>query len=176
MNIQTNPWNFVPGDVVNLNPTASPAGLIQQATLALILATFAAPHGLVKDQFVTLINVTNAGYNGWYKVYAAPSPTTLLLVSLSTPTQGSPINTILAPSGGGSVVLNQVQQNVRVEDISWQLAAAQGDTLDIRDRNGLPVWQAAATAPGSQNRGKVYWVDGITVVQMSSGTALLTIN
>jgi hypothetical protein len=65
---------------------------------------------------------------------------------------------------------------VRVEDISWQNAAAAGNTLDLRDRNGNPLWQATATAAGSQNRGKVFWVAGITPVVITAGVVLATIN
>jgi hypothetical protein len=114
---------------------------------------------------------------GWYKVIAVPSATTALLENLSSPTSGRGFTGVVAASGGGTMLINQVQQNVRAEDISWQNAAA-GATLSILDRNGNVIWTAssALAESGSQNRGKIMWVDGITLQTLSSGTVLVTVN
>jgi hypothetical protein len=132
---------------------------------------------LSAGQFITIIGTTGGRFVGWYKVIAVPSGTTALIYNLSSPTSGQPFNTVLAGDGGGSVLVNQVQQNVRAEDISWQGYSA-GATLSLLDRNGLLIWTALSTLAASyaQNRGKIMWVDGITLQTISSGTVLVTIN
>lgn len=184
MNISTNPWTFATADVpAPSTAAASPGGMIQQGlasqpnSLGGVLYTSTLAHGLVVGQFVTYISDTNGRFGGWYKVIAVPSTTTALLANLSSPTSGQPFNTVIAPSGGGSMLVNQVQQNVRAEDISWQGAAA-GATLSLLDRNGSLIWTALSTLAESsaQNRGKIMWVDGITLQTISSGTVLVTIN
>jgi hypothetical protein len=184
MNIATNPWTFTNADVpAAVAVSASPTGAVQQGqignpnSLPTVLFTTGAPHGLVAGQFFTYITDTNGRFNGWYKIIAVPSATTILAYNLSSPTSGQPFSTVIAASGGGSILVNQVQQNVRAEDISWQGGAA-GATLSILDRNGLLIWNALTTLAASyaQNRGKIMWVDGITLQTISSGTVLVTIN
>lgn len=187
MNIATNPWTFVSGDVpAAITPVAAPNGFVQQASsgpgLAGVLLTTTAPHGLLVGQFITVINTTGGRFLGWYKVAAVPSATTALLQNLSSPTSGQPFNTVLAGDGGGSVLVNQIQQNVRAEDMSIQAltAAPTAGLLSILDRNGIVLWTAqlgAAAPAGSQNRGKLMWVDGITLQSIPANWELLvTIN
>jgi hypothetical protein len=188
MNIATNPWTFTSADVPAAStPVASPNGLVQQAPsgpgLAGVLLTTTGAHGLSAGQFVTSIGTTGGRFLGWYKVQAVPSATTALLINLSSPTSGSGFNTVLAGDGGGSILVNQVQANVRGEDISVQAtAAAPGATvLSLLDRNGLPTWTfiGVATDPGfaAQNRGKVMWIDGLTLQSIPVNTiVLLTVN
>lgn len=184
MNIATNPWTFTNADVpAAATAAASPTGAVQQGqlgnpnSLSTVLFTTTGAHGLVAGQYFTYISDTNGRFLGWYKIIAVPSATTLLAYNLSSPTSGQPINTVVAASGGGTILVNQVQQNVRAEDISWQGGAA-GATLSILDRNGLVIWNALTTLAASyaQNRGKIMWVDGITLQTISSGTVLITIN
>jgi hypothetical protein len=180
MNISSNPWTFVNADVTGSSTAAaSPTGMVQQAApnFRAVLYTATGAHGLVAGQFVTYISDTNGRFNGWYKVISVPSATTALLENLSSPTSGSGFSSALAASGGGTMLINQVQQNVRAEDISWQGAAA-GATLSLLDRNGSLIWTAISTLAESsaQNRGKIMWVDGITLQTISSGTVLVTVN
>src|SRR5229473_7596374 len=147
MNIATNPWTFKATDVPAASvPVASPGGLVQQGApaLAAVILTTVAAHGLVAGQFITIIGTTNGRFLGWYKVISVPTATTALLANLSSPTSGQPFNTVLAGDGGGSVLVNQVQQNVRAEDISWQNYGA-GDAFTILDRNGSVIWTATST-------------------------------
>jgi hypothetical protein len=81
-----------------------------------------------------------------------------------------------AASGGGIVALNQYLYETRIEDLSWQNAAALGQLLIVVDRNGFPIWEATASGPGNQNRGKVFWVNGLTLIQMDAGILLATVN
>lgn len=180
MNIATNPWTFVAGDVPTPStPAASPGGLVQQGSnLAAVLLTTTGAHGLVAGQFITIIGTTGGRFLGWYKVIAVPSGTTALLANLSSPTSGQPFKTVLAGDGGGSVLVNQIQQNVRAEDISWQSVPVTA-TLILRDRNGLIFWQASSALAQSnaQNRGKVMWIDGITLDTITTpSVVLVTVN
>lgn len=187
MNIATNPWTFTSADVPAPSvPVASPNGLVQQSPsgpgLAGVLLTTVAAHGLVAGQFITVIGTTGGRFLGWYKVVAVPSATTALLINLSSPTSGSGFNTVLAGDGGGSVLVNQVQQNIRAEDLSVLATGVPGaTTLSLLDRNGLSVWNflGTATQPGfvSQNRGKVMWIDGLTLQSIPVNTQVeLTVN
>lgn len=184
MNISVNPWSFTSTDVASSTAAASPGGMIQQGALGAVLYTATASHNLIAGQYVTYVGDTNGRFQGWYKVIAVPSPTTALLANLSSPTSGQPFNTVIAASGGGTMYVNQVQQNVRIEDISIQWTSASAPTaalINITDRNGFIEWQVeiGTTSPGlaSQNRGKLMWVDGVTVQALPAGAiALLTIN
>lgn len=193
MNIASNPWSFVTGDVATpvVVAVASPNGMIQQGTtageqaLGTVLLTTTAAHNLLAGQYMTYTGDTNGRFNGFYKVIAVPSATTALLQNISSPTSGRPFSTVLAGSGGGTVLLNQIQQMVRAEDISiqaTQAASTIGDVI-ILDRNGNLIWRAAVgatpTGTGSlaQNRGKVMWIDGLTLQSLPAGyTVLVTIN
>lgn len=165
-NLASNPWSITNADVVISVPTA--LTLNADGTVSL---TTAGAHGLVQNDNVTLIGNTPAAYNGFYFVAVVPSATTATLV---------PFNGIPAGTGVGTVFGNAAKvlyrDPVRIEDISWQNAAAAGQQLDLRDRNGKIIWQATATAAGSQNRGKLFWVWGITPIKVDSGVVLVTIN
>ena len=177
MNLATNPWSFVPADVVVASPVASPNGFIQQpGQFGFVNLTTGAAHGFAVNSYVTVIGTTNGRFLGFYKVITVPTTVTALLQNLSSPTSGQPFNSALAPDGGGTIAQCQYTQNYRGEDISWQNAGAAGSQLDIRDRNGLPVWQATATGAGAQNRGKIFWVAGLTLITLQSGVVLVTVN
>jgi hypothetical protein len=174
MNIQSNPWSFVAGDINNQAIVASPGGLTQStASPRVVTLTTSGVHGFLANQFLTLYGITNAGYNGYYKIIRVPTTTTAVLESISRPTAGSPIDTILAASGGGHANLIQYKDNVRIEDLNWQSDTTANDTLDVRDRNGNVVWQSKE---GGASRGKLVWVDGISLVQMSGGILIVTVD
>lgn len=168
MNIATNPWSFVSGDVVTATPAASPTGLVLNADGTVSLTTTAG-HGLTSGQYATVFGATNAAYNGFYYLLVAAGTTATMIPQFSIPAG-------TAASGGGTVAKNQYNAMVRIEDISWQNASAAGQLLEIRDRMGNIIWSATATGAGSQNRGKVFWVNGVTVTTLGSGIVLMTIN
>lgn len=173
MNIASNPWSFVPADVINVAITS----MTQQANPALVNLVTGAALNLGPNQFVTVVG--NGGFNGWYKIFSGASGgTAFVLQSLSTPTQGSPIGPGLGALGGGSVLWNQVQTQVRIEDLSWQKVPVSA-SLVIVDRNGNDVWQANSLAgsTGTQNRGKIMWAAGISLQTMQAGSeVLVTVN
>jgi hypothetical protein len=191
MNIAVNPWSFTAADVpASSIGAASPGGMVQagknlgELALGTVLYTSTLAHGLVANQFVTYIGDTNGRFQGLYRVVAVPTVTTALLQNISSQTSGQPFNTIIAASGGGTMLVNQVQQNVRIEDISVLAGpggAPAATILSILDRNGFILWTFLGTAidPGfaSQNRGKLMWVDGITLQSIPANcTVLMTIN
>jgi hypothetical protein len=193
MNIATNPWSFVSTDIASSTAAASPTGMIQQGAapneraLGSVLYTSTAPHNLLANQFVTYITDTNSRFLGFYRVIAVPTTTTALLQNLSSPTSGQSFSNVIAASGGGTMLVNQVQQMVRIEDISVQatVAAPTAGQLILLDRNGnfsWDLWQLAAgtgvgATPPAQNRGKLMWVDGMTWQLLPVGLiALVTVN
>lgn len=169
MNIQSNPWSLVPTDIVVATPAASPTGFVLNGDGTVTLTT-TANHGFSAGWGITAIGETTGVYNGFYYLLAVPSATTATLVPQFAIPKGS------AGGGGGTVAKCLYNANIRIEDMSWQKAAAANDLLDFRDRNGLPIWQAAATGAGQQNRGKLYWVSGLTPVALASGVVIITVN
>lgn len=193
MNIASNPWSFTSADVASSTAAASPTGMVQQGTvlgqqaLGAVLYTSTAAHNLSVGQHVTYIADTNGRFLGHYVVVAVPSATTALLANLSSPTSGSPFNTVLAASGGGTMLVSPYPQMIRAEDLSLQatVAAPTPGELILLDKNGNLVWEANVTAgggttgpnPPAQNRGKVFWIDGLTPQTIPVGIAVLvTVN
>lgn len=173
MNIGGNPWSFISTDPATASITPA-TGLTLNADGTVTLTTTAAFNfnttGVPANWF-TVIGASAAAYNGFYKLIAGASG-----ASSFTLAPQFVIAAGTAQSGGGTVAQCLYPWQVRVEDISWQQAAAAGHTLDLRDRAGNPVWQATSTGIGQQNRGKVYWINGFTPITIQSGVVLITIN
>lgn len=193
MNIASNPWSFTSADVSTSTAAASPTGMVQQSAipgdraLGAVLYTSTAAHGLVVGQHTAYIADTNGRFLGHYVVIAVPSATTALLQNLSSSTSGSPFNTVLAASGGGTMIVCQYPYAVRAEDISIQAtqAAPVAGEMILLNKNGLPEWEANITigggttgpTPPAQNRGKIMWVDGLAFQSIPVGViVLVTIN
>jgi hypothetical protein len=81
-----------------------------------------------------------------------------------------------AASGGGTAAQNQYADEIRCEDLSWQNVTALGQILILVDKNGNPIWESTASGPGVFSRGKIMWVNGLTLVEMDSGIVLVTVN
>lgn len=164
-NFASNPWSISHADIVLSVPTV----LVLNADGTVSLTT-AGAHGLVQDDSVTLIGNTPAAYNGFYHVISATATTAQLM----------PFNGIPAGTGAGAAFGNAskclYRDWIRLEDISWQNVTAAGQSLDLRDRNGNILWQATAAGAGVQNRGKLFWVYGLTPILIDAGVVLLTIN
>lgn len=175
MQIASNPWSFTSADVASSTAAASPTGMVQQSAipgdraLGAVLYTSTLAHNLVVGQHVTYIADTNGRFLGHYLVIAVPTTTTALLANLSSPTSGSPFNTVIAASGGGTMLVCPYPWMIRGEDISLQNDGVAPGTSEllILDKNGSLVWVAAVgtTAIASdvaQNRGKPLWFNGFT--------------
>ena len=175
-NLSSNPWSFGPGDVQT--QTIATVTLNADGTVTLV-GTGNLTAGMIQFAYVTLINVTNPLYNGFYDILSVTNATTMILAPQVNSTLQAYVGRIpvgTAASAGGTVALNQYNAYIRIEDLSWQNASAAGQLLDIRDRNGNIIWQATSTGAGSQNRGKLFWVNGLSLILLQSGVVLATIN
>lgn len=168
MNISSNPWSFVSTDVITASITAV-TGLTLNADGTVTLTTTGAL-AVNSGDSLTVIGAALAAYNGFYKVLIGAGGTTFTLAPQFAIAAGT------AQSGGGSAGKCLYNAYIRIEDISWQNPSAAGQLLDLRDRNGNPIWQATATGAGQQNRGKLFWVNGFTPFSIQSGIVLMTIN
>jgi hypothetical protein len=167
-NLGGNPWSLFPADCVISTITSA-----TQNADGTVSVTTSAAHNISAPppaSWVTIYFASVAGYQGFYSVIAVPSATTLTLQPQF------PIASGLAGGATGNLAKVLYKDEVRVEDLSWQNASAAGQTLDLRDRNGNPLWQATAQGAGSQNRGKLFWVAGIVPVVIQSGVVLATID
>ena len=179
MNISANPWSFVPGDVNTTTITSMTLNADTSVT-AVVAATggFAAGNPLT-----AAFNTSLAGiYNRFYIVTNIVNGTTMTL----QPTQ--PITPGTGAAGAtGNIGFCQWPEETRIEDISWQSTAApltvsaiaSGDSLVITDRAGNVIWSAVGpttTGSFSQNRGKIFWVNGLTFFAMTHGIVLMTVN
>lgn len=169
----TNPWSITGADIASAAITAA-TGLTLNAdgtvTITSAALTFNT-NGVPPAQWFTVIGATAPAYNGWYKLLIGVSGGTSFTM---VPQFSIPAGT--AQSGSGTLAQCLYPWQVRIEDISWQNAAAAANALDIRDRSGNPVWQATAVAAGSQNRGKLFWVNGITPITIAAGVVLITVD
>lgn len=170
-NIGTNPWSFTSADVASATITAATGlTLNPDGTVTLTCAAFTFnTNGVPPALWFTVINATNALYNGWYKLLVGVSGGTTFTM---LPQFVIPAGT--AQSGSGTVAQCLWPWQIRAEDISWQNAPASG-VLDIRDRSGNPEWQATnpTATIGSQNRGKLFWVNGFTPILIPSASVVI---
>jgi hypothetical protein len=173
--LQANPWSLTSADPATASITAA-TGLTLNADGTVTITTTAAftfhtAADVQPAQWFTVIGASAAAYNGFYKlIVGASGGTSFTMAPQFTIPSGT------AQSGGGTLAQCLYNAYVRVEDISWQNAAAAGNTLDLRDRSGNPVWQATATGGGSQNRGKIFWINGLTPITIQSGVVLITVD
>src|SRR5262249_30549571 len=172
-NFAVNPWSITSADIASAAITAV-TGLTLNADGTVTITSGALTfntNGVPPANWFTVIVAAKALYNGEYvRVTGASGATSFLM----QPQFVIPAGT--AQSGSGTLAQCLWPWEVRIEDISWQNAAAAGNTLDLRDRSGNPLWQATATGAGSQNRGKLFWVNGLTPITITAGVVILTID
>lgn len=171
MNITSNPWSFVAADVVKQAITS--VTLNSDGTVTLVCASTTA---FLPGGGVTIIDTTagSGAYNGFYSVISGATTTYILAPQIA---KGIPAGT---GAGGavGSALLCQYSADVRIEDLSWQNVPVSA-TLDVRDRNGNVMWQAASALASSysQNRGKLFWVHGLSLAILTTPSVLIaTVN
>src|SRR5690242_1990559 len=166
-NIRSNPWSFLQTDVVSTAVTSLTLNADTTVTAVVTSTT-----GIVQNRPVTVADNTSVSgaYNGFYVVQVVVNGTTLILQQGNVP-PFVPAGTAAA-GATGTLSLCQYPNWVRAEDIKWDKVAASA-SLDIRDKNGNIVWQATqpstANVPPNYNRGKVFWINGLTLI--SVGTA-----
>lgn len=169
-NISSNPWSFTSADVATAAITS--ATLNADGTVTVVSAALTFNTTVEPALGFTIINASLAAYNGFYKLITGVSGGTTFVLA---PQFNIPAGTAAA-GAAGTLAQCLYRAYVRIEDISWQNAAAAGQILDLRDRMGNIVWQATSTGAGSQNRGKVFWVNGITPIAIPSGVVVVTID
>lgn len=170
-NIGANPWSFTSTDVASAAITAA-TGLTLNAdgtvTITCAALTFNT-NGVPPARWFTVINATLPAYNGEYVLVTGVSgATSFVMVPQFTIPAGT------AQSGSGTLAQCLWPWEIRMEDISWQNAPASG-VLDIRDRSGNPEWLATnnTATVGTQNRGKLYWDNGITPILLPASSILI---
>lgn len=174
-NFSANPWSIVPTDPATATIAASPTGLVLNADGTVTITTSG---GLTFNTTVgpanwfTVINATNPVYNGFYRLIPGGGYSGGTVWQMSPQ---FPIAAGTAASGGGTLAQCLYPRRIRIEDISWQQVAAAGQILNFVDKNGNPLWLATAPTDLQQNRGKLFWVEGLTPIELDSGIALLTI-
>lgn len=170
--IAVNPWSLVSTDPATAAITAA-TGLTLNADGTVTITSAALTFNATAESNLgfTVIGATNPLYNGFYnRISGASGATSFVMAPQFTIPAGT------AQSGSGTLAQCIYRSKIRVEDISWQNPSAAGQLLDLRDRSGNVIWQATATGAGSQNRGKVYWIHGLTPILLQSGIVLLTVN
>lgn len=176
-NISSNPWSLTSADVASAaitSLTLNADGTVTAVTAALTFnATAESNLGF------TVINASLAAYNGFYSRISGASGGTAFVLA---PQFNIPAGTAAA-GAAGTLAQCLYRSQIRVEDLSWQgLTGAAAGSLDLRDRSGNIVWQSALTGiaggtVGYQNRGKVFWINGITPITIQANTVvLMTVN
>lgn len=171
MQIVSNPWIFLTTDV--LQQTISTITLNADGTVTVVLsASTTFPTGF--GNYATIAGVANAAYVGFYIILSGSGTTYTLLQTKYSPGQSIPAGT--AASSGGNMISTNYPYILRAEDMSWQQVTTAGHILTVYDRQGNLVWPAAAYAPGFQNRGKAFWINGLAIQEMDSGKLVVTVN
>ena len=182
MQIQNNPWSFVSTDPATATITAATGLTLNTDGTVTITTTAALTFNAGADSALafTVLGATAPVYNGFYTLQQGVSGgTTFRMI----PNFSIPAGT--AQSGSGTLAQVLYRHKVRVEDISWQNTASAaetaGETILIVDRNGNDIWRSvlpATPTPLAQlNRGKLYWVSGLTPITIAANTeVLVTVN
>jgi len=173
MNIASNPWSFTPTDCNTATIVASPGGLTLNVdgSVTLTLSGAFSQADLVANNKLTIYQPANLAYQGFYRVRTVTDSTHYNIIP-----ENFKIPAGTAASGDGTAAKCQYTNETRIEDLSWQNTSALGQLLTVVDKNGFPVWFATSSGPGQQNRGKVFWVSGLVIIEMDSGILLATVN
>lgn len=178
--ITNNPWSLTSADVASASITAA-TGLTLNANGSVSMTTTGALtfNATFESQIgFTVIGATAPAYNGFYTLQSGASGGTAFTM---IPNFTIPAGT--AQSGGGTLAQVLYRNKVRVEDISWQNTTTTplaSGVLQLDDKNGNIIWEGAIGATDTLaqlNRGKVFWVNGITPISIPATTiVLLTVN
>jgi hypothetical protein len=150
--IQTNPWLFTNAD----QATSTAITSIVRNGIASALVTSTA-HGRVANDPISIQGAIPAGWNGGYRVQAAPSVNTFLIAIPAWKSN-------LANAGAAGNVLNAAYlDNIRIEQALWDNTPA-GATLLITNIVGNTVWNPHTTiADAPYTYGKMLWVEGLVI-------------
>lgn len=133
-NFSINPWSYTSADIASAAITAV-TGLTLNADGTVTITSGALTfntNGVPPANWFTVIGASNPLYNGFYFRISGASGATSFVMQ---PQFSIPAGT--AQSGSGTLLQCLYPWQMRVEDISWQNAAAAGNTLDQRDRTEI---------------------------------------
>jgi hypothetical protein len=161
-NIQTNPWTFTNADQATSTAITS---IVNNGASALVTAT---AHGLATNAKISLQGVTPSGWDGGYVVQAVPSANTFLI---NVPDW----KRTLANAGATGNVLTAIYLDmVRAEQLLWDTVGA--GPLLVTNIVGNIIWNPQAVAgQGPYTYGKTFFVEGLVLNTIPSGTLQITI-
>jgi hypothetical protein len=167
--IAANPWSFTNADQA---ATVAITSIVNNGATALV--TTSAVHGFTGNEQISIQGTTTAtGWRGGYRVLAVPSTTTFYIVIPS-------YKHLLVNNGANGNVLTAAYLDiVRAEQILWDSPAADA-TLLLTDVNGNVVWNPTSSTvdpgAGSYTYGKTYFIRGLVINTLPSGTVQVTVN
>lgn len=164
--IQANPWSFTNAD----QATSVAITSITRNGEESALVTTTGAHGLLANAQISLQAITTVPqWRGGYRILAVPSATTFLI----------PIpdyKHTLANSGAEGNVLSVAYMDIiRAEQMLWDGPTAAG-VLSVTDVNGFLVWNPTAITGGTLTYGKVFYIRGLVLNAIPTGTLQITIN
>jgi len=166
-NRQTNPWTFTNADQAS---TVAITSIVRNGTGSALVTT-SAPHGFVDGAFspISIQGTTVTGWRGGYKIQAVPSTTTFLITIPDGKSN-------LANNGAnGNVLSAEYLDLMRAEQLLWDTVGP--GPLLITNIVGNIIWnpQALATNQGPYTYGKTFFVEGLVLNTIPSGTLQITI-
>jgi hypothetical protein len=161
-NIVTNPWTFTAADQALSTAITS---IVNLGASALVTAT---AHGLLANAPISIQGAASSGWNGGYKIQAVPTVNTFLIAVPDWKRS-------LANAGAaGFVVTAAYLDMVRAEQLLWDTAAA--GTLLVTNLVGNIIWNPTAViGQGPYTYGKTFFVEGLILNTIPSGTLQITI-
>jgi hypothetical protein len=162
-NIQTNPWTFTNAD--QATSTAISAIVRNGIGSATVTAT---AHGLAENQAISIQGVTPFRWNGGYKVKAVPSANTFLITIPDGKSDLGP------GTAFGAVLTAAYLDLVRAEQLLWDTVGA--GPLLVTNLVGNIIWNPQAVAgQGPYTYGKTFFVEGLVLNTIPSGTLQITV-
>jgi hypothetical protein len=161
-NRQTNPWTFTNADQATSTAITS---IVNNGASALVTAT---AHGLTANQAISIQGTTVTGWRGGYKVQAVPSANTFLI--------NVPDGKLTLANNGanGNVLTAEYLDLVRAEQLLWDTVGA--GPLLVTNIVGNIIWNPqAAAGQGPYSYGKTFFVEGLVLNTIPSGTLQITI-
>jgi hypothetical protein len=163
--ISGNPWNFTTADVAT---TAAITSIVRNGKGSATITT-TAPHGLTGQPKISVQGASPNGWNRGYRVNAVPSTTTLLVKLYDT-------QELLANAGAaGNIYTLAYPDLIEVTQMLWDTPTA-ADKMTLTDACGRLVWgPTAPNAGGPLTYMKCFWIAGLVIVALPSGTLQISV-
>ena len=168
-NLQANPWSFTSTDqATSVAITSVTRNGLRSATVVTGSA-----HGYSANAAVSLQGITGAGltqWNGGYRIEAVPSATSFIV---RIEDQRAALGNVGAV--GNVLSVAYLGNLARIEQMLWDGPTA-AQTLLVTDVAGNLLWNPTAVTGGTYTYGKLFWVNGLVINTLGSGTLQVTIN